>query len=269
MLYQCNPTASETLRSLARCTTWKEKISLAIWDNSPEPIGDGELAWIQDQFPGSTYEHHPENESLAVIYNQTIRRYFNTNLSSIYDKLILFDQDSRFSEDVLDAIERGFEGNPEINVLLPIVRTKNSIVSPARLYGCWGRPFSKLNPGIRSSRYLTAINSGMAIRGTYLVRDFSGYDERLRFYGTDNYFMKKYAETNPHVAILSAVIDHDLSRDNPESPEIRLWRHRDLIRGILVTESGWISSIVAHIYCFIYSLKTALRYRDKRFLQWT
>ena len=39
-----------------------------------------------------------------------------------------------------------------------------------------------------------AINSGMVIDAHYLANTFKGYDERIKFYGTDDDFILKYDE---------------------------------------------------------------------------
>jgi GT2 family glycosyltransferase len=120
-----------------------------------------------------------------------------------------------------------------------------------------------------SSRRTLAINSGMIIRRDYLARRFSGYDERLRFYGTDNDFCRKYSKDERWVYALNSVVTHSLARHVAETRDLRLWRHRENVQALLLTNSSdWFSRVTSKMYCAVYCSKTAIVERDFRFLSW-
>ena len=109
----------------------------------------------------------------------------------------------------------------------------------------------------------------MIIRSQYLTDQFPGYDERFRFYGTDDYFLQEYAKTQPYICVLKAELIHDLARNSNEEIEVKLWRHVDNIRSLnLLNETGWVRRTCCRLYCLFYSARISIKYRDRRFLEW-
>lgn len=267
VIFKCKTSKSDSLLSLAACGDSKKDISLFVWDNSPIAQPQDEIDWLYSNFPAVIYEHHPENLGLSVIYNRTISRYLRND--SRVDYLILLDQDSSFSKDLLHSAKFAGEVFPGINLFIPRVSAAGDIVSPARLFYFYGRACKNIAPGLHSAHFMTAINSGMVIRGKYLRDQFPGYDERLKFYGTDNDFMQTFKKSNEHLCVTDATIIHDLARNNNEETSIKLWRHHEIVRSTQILNSGSnILKLAASIYCMLYSLKTALVCRNWRYLRW-
>jgi hypothetical protein len=150
---------------------------------------------------------------------------------------------------------------------LPLVAAKGKIVSPSDLYACKGFLWKKNRSGIVLARHRTAINSGMAISAAYLRNQFPGYDERLRFYGTDNFFMREYGKSNRHFVVLECAIQHELSFFARETVEIKLWRHRESVAALcLLNEGRGIQTWLTRAYCGVCHLRLAIKHRDLRFL---
>jgi GT2 family glycosyltransferase len=239
-----------------------------VWDNSPEAVDEDEQVWLRNSFPHCMYHSASQNIPLAQIYNYVIRTYFQSG-DYTNDWLLLLDQDSSFDCNLFLTAEEAARAHPTVRLLLPMVRSVGIYISPARLFYFKGLLYKKMPRGLIYSKYKTACNSGMFI-GREFLRSFAGYDPRLRFYGTDNFFVREYARSEPSIVVLEAVIDHDLSRNNKNEPRnLRLWRHRDSMLGIRLTnQQPALLRWIALIYCTMYSLRKAFRHRDSGYLRW-
>lgn len=268
VIYKTNPSNSITLFSLAECRCAKENIRVIVWDNSPLRAESVELEWLARNFSNVEYRHSPQNVPLSSAYNTAIREYFLGSISE-YDALVLLDQDSSFGPDLFSKATEAAEKYPDADLFLPFVKANGKIISPASLYWFKGVSWGHARSGLVHSRFRAAINSGMIIRSRYLVGQFPGYDERLRFYGTDNYFLQEYAKTQLWLCVLDVEIQHDLARNRDEGVETKLWRHLDNVRALyLLNEKGWVRRTCCQLYCLLYSAKIALQHRDRRFLKW-
>jgi len=269
VLFQNAPSQSTTLGSLARCIGAGCRVTCIVWDNSPHPATLPQRAWLHEKLPGSVYRHTPENVPLSRIYNTVIDQFLRPVSGSSFEALVITDQDSTFDPGLFSEAAAAMSAHRDVALFLPHVVANNTIVSPATVYGCIGRPWRRKRVGRTSARSRTAINSGMIIRTEYLTRRFAGYDERLRFYGTDNDFCRKYSKTETWLYALNSVVTHSLARDVDETIDARLRRHRENVRALLVTnETGWVARPLVQCYCRLYCLKRAILERDIRFLRW-
>jgi GT2 family glycosyltransferase len=269
VLFETAPSRSVSLQSMSRCVRSGHQVTCVVWDNSPQRAAPVELAWLREHLPESIYRHTPENVSLSRIYNTVIDEHLRSDNRAAFDAVLITDQDSVFDADLLDEASSAIAAHPDVSLFLPHVVSNDSIVSPATVYGCIGLPWRTKHVGRVSSRRTLAINSGMIIRSDYLARRFSGYDERLRFYGTDNDFCKKYSRDERWIYALNSVVTHSLARHTVETRDLRLWRHRENVQALLLTNSSdWFSRVTSKMYCAVYCSKTAILERDFRFLSW-
>jgi len=184
-----------------------------------------------------------------------------------FDYMILLDHDSQVDRTFFGELQRARTEHPDISLFLPLVTARGCIVSPADLYGFKGSFWKKKRTGLTRARHRTAINSGMVISVPYLRDEFRGYDERLRSYGTDNFFMREYNKTHGQFVVLDCVVQHDLARFAPEPVEIKLRRHRENVNSLrLLHEGCGIHTWLAQAYCRVHNLRQAIKYRDLRFL---
>jgi GT2 family glycosyltransferase len=269
VLFKTAPSQSSSLQSFARCIASGHGLTCIVWDNSPQAAEPEELAWLRTHLPGCVYRHSPENLSLSHIYNAVIGEFLRTRNDSTVDALLITDQDSRFEPELVAEANAAMTANPDVSLFLPHVIANDAIVSPANVYACIGLPWRRRRVGRIAARGHTAINSGMIVRSEYLVRRFPGYDERLRFYGTDNDFCRKYAKTERWMYALNSVVTHSLARDANEATEVKLSRHRENVRALLVVNGDdWKRRTGALLYCVAYCSKMAIAERDVRFLTW-
>jgi len=267
VIYRRHCSASETLRSLAACREALENSLVVVWDNSPEPALEEERKWLQCSFPKVVYLHDGANPGLASVYNRIIHRYLKPETPDPFDYMLLLDHDSQVERIFFAELERANNQHPGIPLFLPQVIAKGKIVSPSNLYGCKGFRWKTHRSGLIRARHHNAMNSGMVISVTYLREEFPGYDERLRFYGTDSFFMREYGRRNCHFVVLDCVVEHDLSFFAKETVEIKLWRHRESIAALCILNEGrGVQTWLTHAYCGVCNVRQAIRYRDLRFL---
>lgn len=267
VLYRRQCSASATLRSLAACREALQNSLVVVWDNSPETACERERQWLRRTLPAVAYFHDAANPGLATVYNQIIHRYLKTGPSSTFDYLLLLDHDSQMEPNFFVELERASRQHAGISLFLPLLMAQGRIVSPSNLYGCKGVRWKRRRSGLTRTRHHTAFNSGMAISVSYLRKEFRGYDERLRFYGTDNFFMREYGKTRSHFVVLDSVVEHDLSSFTPEDVDTKLWRHRESVSALrILSETQGVTRWLTHAYCGVCNLRQAWKYRDARFL---
>lgn len=204
VVYGQTPIKTISFQTLAATQKTSVKVRLLIWDNSPKSHHISEP--IAQHFERINYISTPENIGLSTIYNEVIEKHLNHN-----EFLLLLDQDSAIPFDFFEQFSRHSNQHPEIDLFLPTIRANDRLVSPLPYFYGWGKYWKTPRTGIQSSKFRCAINSGMMISGKYLKGDFPGYDERLRFYGTDTQFMVSYARSRKEFFIMETIIDHDLS----------------------------------------------------------
>ena len=231
VLYNKLPLDSQTLNSFLQ---FKEQLSnyaeLIIWDNSEIYLNNSQLNTLEQAlYPLKfIYKANGLNTSLSRIYNKVIESITQDEF------LVIFDHDSTINISYFTQLIKAIKDNPDINLFLPIVNGNNQIVSPANRWYFKGSYWKNEKYGILPSKRLTAINSGMAINGRYLVHKFIGYDEDLKFYETDNDFMYKYSIDNSKLFVINTHINHILSIYEESSIEEKIFRFNAAKEGCLI-----------------------------------
>ncbi|EPL08524.1 glycosyltransferase [Pseudomonas sp. CF161] len=259
VLYNKDLDCSETINSLIKSKYRLEKSTLFIWDNSTTPQTLEKLANLRSQFEKTEiiYKHTPENMSLSEIYNTFLDEIFVSR-----DFVVLLDHDTSFDENFFLAHEKSLNNNNNINLYLPKVIFKNEIVSPCRQLFYKSLPYKTLKHGTYTSSNKTAINSGMIIRWSYFSDIFRGYDTRLKFYGTDDYFMREYRKINRFFYVLDYSIHHDLTC-NPMSDDIQKFKasFHESQQAFLILHSSGRKFSVAGLVVLIRKLKHTIKFK--------
>jgi hypothetical protein len=238
---------------------------VVIWDNSQKQLGSEERMHLFETMSPFDLEYlsNGENCYMSVIYNKVIKT-LNYN-----EYLILLDHDSTFNIDYFTNLSKAIVDNPNINLFLPIIKSQNKIVSPANFFYFKGSYWKEKKLGVIKSRYITAINSGMAISGKYLQTHFPGYNEHLKFYGTDNDFMNKYIKDNKTLFVLNVEIQHVLNFYESISIEDKITRYKWMKEAALINSQskGIIIHILNKFYFVLFSIKLAIANKDSRFIK--
>lgn len=257
--YGSDPMETMSLKTLLSAEFPREQLRVLIWDNSPQPNVNH---FVLRQL-GVDYLSTPENLGLSVIYNRVIAEYL---LNGEY--LLLLDQDTLLPNNFLLICEAAVQQQLDIDLFLPMIWANNSWVSPLTYMMGWGYYWRHPRVGRMASRKICAINSGMLISAAYLKNDFPGYDERLRFYGTDTQFMLEYIERRSELVVLDVCLEHDLSffSDSIQNRVSKFRTMRTAYQYIYEFKPFWqlfgvklVLGLVAMVY--------AVRYRDFRFLK--
>lgn len=266
VLYKCSFDDSQTLKSLLKSVEKLNKDTILIWDNSPSSQSEDKIRKLRNSFERFgiklLYKNTPENLSLSNIYNNTIKQY------NCYDYLVIFDQDSDFDDNFFKELHLAYSTNPEIKLFLPLISYKGNIISPSKKIFMKGFYLKNRIYGKHKARNFSAINSGMVIAYKYLIDKYSGYDERLKFYGTDDFFMMNYGLDNKYLYIINYMFDHDLTLSmNNESSEKLLISYHQMLESWKIIYSKYNKCLI-QLYILIHSIKTALKYKDSRYIKW-
>lgn len=210
VLYNMSLSKSPTIRSLVDWfavddNKYNRNCELVIWDNSPISCEE-EIDWLRKiLFIKITFVHTPQNTPLSKIYNTLSSKLMND------EYLTLLDQDSFLTKEYFEEMRIAQFNNWPL--ILPKVICDGVLVSPGTRFFAKGKLYASLTSGVISSKNLLAINSGMSVHRK--VFNKIKYDERLLFYGTDTYFMKRYEKCYSDAYLIDATIDHTLSENDP------------------------------------------------------
>lgn len=238
---------------------------LIVWDNSPTPCHPEEIESLQNRIGlALDYRHNQgDNVPLSVLYNRTIP------LLSEGEMLVILDDDSVFDADLFTKADQAIHTYPDADLFLPVVRNGKDIVSPAAMVGFKGHYLQEVQPGPMPCHHRTAINSGMIISARYLKHEFEGYDERIRFYFTDNDFMSRFTASHQQFIVLDYTVQHTLNfYARGEDFVTKSRRLRELRRSflILMRRRGILAYLSTWLYLVVYSIKFAIIQRDVRYI---
>lgn len=267
VIYNKNPEDSSTLVSLSKTdNSYKSNMRCLVCDNSRKEYNNQQKEALANMLKGIDYRYkhnEGENKPLSKIYNETIREIRSD------EYLVILDDDSVFDSDLFRECSHAIDDNQDIDLFLPIIYNNGTVVSPAVLRGFKGHYIKNVVAGRIKCKNITAINSGMIIKGSYLKDKFEGYDERIKFYFTDNDFMAKYDLSHQELYVLNYRMNHTLNfYMRGESFEKKKVRFRDLRRSylILMRRKGFLIYLLAQLYLFVYSVKFSIQQRDIRFV---
>ncbi len=267
VLYGKQPRQSTTLMSLsAMAAEEKRDLRLCIRDNSPEPFSEQQKSELNGMLANIRYEYRHnkgDNLPLSRIYNESIHELDEK------EYLVLFDDDSEFTSDYFRVARASIKVHPDVHLFLPIVHYGNVLVSPAAMRYFKGHFFSSVTPGLMPCKNTSAINSGMIISAQYLKHDFEGYDEHIRFYGTDNDFMSRYTASHETMYVMDYHMRHTLNyyeNDEPFTKAANRYRDQRRASFILMKRQGWFVYFLTHLYWLVFSVKYSIQKRDIRYL---
>ena len=263
VVYNIDVKESESINSLIGSNDYITNSCVLVWDNSLDVQQPTSIEWLFDRIKHVEYIHKPENIPLSRVYNEVI----NKNCLENYDYLILLDQDSTFTVDFFCQLNKSINEFKNVPLFLPIVISSNQIVSPADIFMFKGKYWKSKRLGLVESKYKAAINSGMVISFDYLKNRFAGYDERLKFYGTDTYFLKTYSKSNDYFCVFDYDLHHHLAYCNSRDVDIIINRHPECMKAVLLLNStNFTMKLLVKLYILIFSIKQAIKYKDIRFL---
>jgi hypothetical protein len=265
VLYNRGLQSSETLSGILRSDTILKGMNafVNVWDNSPEPIlNKGDIQLLEQKF-NFEYEHCQNNKPLSDVYNSLIEKATKTEK---YKYVVVLDHDSKITSSYFSELKSIIEASLEADFVLPVVKNKGIIVSPAKLFLVKGNYFTSINKGIYKGKLL-AINSGMAISVSFIKRYKFRYSRGLKNYGTDNYIMNFANSVRASFYIMDSSFDHSLSfYDETDIREKAAVFSQIKKANKIVFSLNRKQKTAIHIYNILASLKNTIKYRSIRFL---
>ena len=260
VLYECKVKDSSSYNSLLKSSEYLSESKLILWDNSPSVQSINSQV---SELKSVEYLHTSETMSLSQIYNRVIKE------TNHYDYLVILDQDSSFSIDFFEKLNNAIFKNSTINLFLPIVKAEQTIVSPGDYKTFKGSYWKKEKSGLIKAKNVLAINSGMVINFKYLKNIYIGYDERLRFYGTDTFFMLDYQKNNEFLFVINYIFKHKSALlDRDESLNMQLFRLDNVFSAWkIIHEHNKINLFLINIFIFLKIVKLVIFYRNIKYLK--
>jgi GT2 family glycosyltransferase len=260
-LYNKNIDSSDTIQSLLKADIIKSSATIYIWDNSTSALSHESIVYLTSNFSKFIYKHTPENIVLSKLYNKVTESLYNQD-----SYLMLCDDDSNIPQNFFEVLEEQIQLNPSINLFLPQIYSHSILVSPAKDYLIATRFIRGLKSGTLNSAYVTAINSGMVISNRVFINGFR-YNEKLNFYGTDNYFMYQYSKSNKELIVLDAKFIHSLSfnTSNDIKNKLRIFREIRNANKIIYAKNCFKRQLVFFNNLSV-AIKLCLKYKTLEFL---
>lgn len=187
-------------------------IDIVVFDNSTKDYRNSN--YCKDM--GYRYCTLHNNVGLSKAYNYVVDNVKRDET----DYFLILDDDTELSSDYLDeAVKLAATSNYDVNI--PVVKTEKFILSPTYLlYGCRAVQIENFED-IRYDK-LTAINSGMIVRGT--VYEKIRYDENLFLDMVDHDFMIQVKEAGYSVNVMESEIHQNYSREMITSIDSAVFR---------------------------------------------
>jgi hypothetical protein len=255
VLYRTSVNNCTSIQSLFRSANCLLNSTIVVWDNSPEHLGHDELKLLKENLSDVSYLHTPENISLSKIYNSVIKQF------SDYQFHVFLDQDSSFDGQFFMEVNEARKKHGDINLFVPMIRHEQKLLSPGYYYSFTGSYRKSINAGINSTKNLSIITSGMCISSRYLRDVFSGFNEKLTFYGIDTYFSVQYRKENNWFYVLNSRFDHSLSLNENEPYEIKWARFKNHRAAMLVLTEN--TGFIVRTMCQLYLGFSTLRFKLK------
>jgi hypothetical protein len=255
---------SETLKGLIESSPLLKSINalVVVWDNSENAsLGSDDITLLKQKF-FFKYHHCPSNKPLSYVYNESIEKFI---ISGKYQYLVVLDHDSKILPGYFEELKNIIESNSNLDIILPVVKNNNILISPAKLFFVKGIYFKTIESGIYRGKLL-AVNSGMAISRSFIEKNDFRYDARLQSYGTDNYIMNFANNKRAKYFIMNNLFEHGYAFydniDFKKKAEVfsQIKRANKIAFSLSFTQA-----IMITIYNLVSSFKNAFKHRSLRF----
>ena len=257
---------SQTLESLSgQINNYANDIGvdLVVCDNSLVSRFSDEYFRSYPSYFNVIYNSTPDNKSLREIYNSVVDGLgFN-------EIVVWLDDDTSLDARYLDELILASDKHKNINLFLPRVYVNKSLYSPYFSFLFFGRAITRPPAGLISSKYIGAINSGMAIRSDFFFLNRFKYPSFVEFYGTDKVFCDFFMNTDKELCVLDVDIDHDVTCHPANSS------NEQYLASLMKVDLFWRkyykgNKLVYYMYCvyiFCYCLKVAFKRKSALFIK--
>ncbi|WP_196067744.1 glycosyltransferase [Serratia sp. Res13-Sevr-LER1-36-b] len=265
VIHSKSPELTKTVQSY-RCLDFKSihlDATLVIWDNSVKGFGNGSLNYNSSK---EHYFHTGNNERLSIVYNKVISEYRDE-----VKWLVILDDDSVLDQAYINSLDRFVKecfDNPLVNVAVPKIYNKGSMISPGFVKGVRGIALNDIDSGITERKDIVAMMSGTILNLSSSLPE-KPFDERLSFYGVDTKFFRDTLAQGNKLYILQTQLTHDSAlRDTTLSFNDNYPRLKNLLlsKKIIFSDLPFFKVRVL-CYYFFFTLKTIIKRKDLRYIE--
>lgn len=199
VLYHQTPETSSTVQSFYRVApTLRAHYQLLIVNNSADSDGSG-------QYEDAVVKNFKANQGLAKAYNLGLGYASQHDL----DWLMLFDQDSTFDSEYLQAFETAqqqYQAAPAVAAIVPQVKQGNVALAPSVASPAFSTKV--LTAGEYTN--ITSINSGTMLRVQSMTR-VGGFNEAFPLDFLDYWIFWRLRQAQVKTVVLPTTLQHELS----------------------------------------------------------
>ena len=257
VVYQRTLEDCESFRSIVGLQPDDFPLEVFVYDNSPQNQNV-----IHHKNINIKYVHDPQNSGVSKAYNEGAK-YAAENRK---EWVLLLDQDTNLPKCILEKYRSAINGNPYIDLFVPILKLKGGTIFSPSLYKFKRGFFLKnIEVGKHSLNRYAPVNSGMMVR-TSAFLDVGGYNEEVQLDFSDFQFIERFRKKHPDFVVIDAECGHDFSNDEGtfESQSMRFQLYCKGARNV-ENKSHW-DWHQYNLVVFIRALRLTLRYRNTEFL---
>lgn len=156
------------------------------------------------------YEHHPSNPGISFGVN-TFSRFAEDK----YDWIVILDQDTDLPSNFVEKYFEFVHSNFYLDIAFPKVYSKQKLISPSFYNYYRTSEIQFLEKEKIELRNITAINSGLLIKNSFL-RKFDGYNPELRIDFCDHEFFERINGKKIFAKVLDVILFQDFSSDTDD-----------------------------------------------------
>lgn len=215
VLYKTGIKDSATIRTINNALVKSSsQLDMLVYDNSPGPQG-----YAPEFKYGNLnirYVHNPLNGGVSKAYN-----YGAGCIKDREEKkwLLLLDQDTAFSADFFEHMQRALVLNPAITLFVPMLFTELHLFSPGRYWFKTGRQLKNIPAGIYSLWNMAPVNSGMLIKKNAFFQA-GQYNEKVKLDFSDFQFIERLRKTQPYFCVVDSIGHQDFSDHETDAEKL-------------------------------------------------
>jgi len=260
VLFQKKLSKSYTFQSLHRIARDNNiVVDLIVYDNSPETMVD---IYPQDYKNFNIIGHHDEsNPGISKAYNEGHKIAKSLNKKWI----VLFDQDTKFKEELFVNYFNAVKNNDNIFLYAPILMDQNKILSPCRFLLKRGFKLKNIKPGIQPIKRIGLLNSGMFI-STIAFEKTGGYNEKIKLDFADIEFLERFKKNYKYFYLLNVRCKHQFASISDKNKEKIISRYKIYCNSTIHFSTNFYQYIILMFWAFARGIKLLMKHRDLIFL---
>jgi len=259
VLYQTPLRDSATFNSLqSSLKNCNSSIDWFVYDNSPSP--------------GQAYDEIHDSKIIARwdASNPGVSKAYNEGFKvakSLGKKwMLLFDQDTHFTQDAFEKYHHALLRNPLENCFVPLLVDKKGIISPFKFHLGNGKRINTVKEGVHSFNRLQFINSGLMI-SLHAFGQADGYDEDFPLDFSDYAFIERVRSNFLSFVLIPLTIQHDHSSLMSMSKKEELKRYSVFVTAAKMFRTKYHQgNILIVLRSLLRGIKLSLRHKTLAFV---